>query len=89
MNLIHESKVQVRLSLQLQLRQFFVSFGMEQIFDTTHFGQKNHLIFVDEIPDPSFQLRGIQIRKLYEPHLFPDASMLPIFDQYFGPQTSG
>ena len=33
--------------------------------------------------------RGIQIRKLYEPKLFPDASMLPIFDKYFGPQTSG
>ena len=35
------------------------------------------------------QLRGIQIRKLYEPQLFPNASMLPIFDKYFGPQTSG
>ena len=35
------------------------------------------------------QLRGIQIRKLYEPQLFPDASMLPIFDKHFGPQTSG
>jgi len=32
---------------------------------------------------------GIQIRKLYEPQLFPDASMLPIFDKHFGPQTSG
>jgi len=31
---------------------------------------------------------GIQIRKLYEPQLFPDASMLPIFDKYFGPQAT-
>jgi len=29
---------------------------------------------------------GIQIRKLYEPHLFPNASVLPIFDKFFGPQ---
>jgi len=28
---------------------------------------------------------GIQIRKLYEPHLFPDALVLPIFDKFFGP----
>ena len=28
---------------------------------------------------------GIQIRKLYEPHLFPNASVLPIFDKFFGP----
>merc|ERR1719500_1392475 len=27
---------------------------------------------------------GVQIRKLYEPHLFPDASVLPIFDKFFG-----
>jgi hypothetical protein len=32
--------------------------------------------------------QGIQIRKLYEPQLFPGASILPIFDKYFGPQTS-
>ena len=29
--------------------------------------------------------RGIQIRKLYEPHLFPNAKVLPIFDKFFGP----
>jgi len=28
---------------------------------------------------------GVQIRKLYEPHLFPNASVLPIFDKFFGP----
>ena len=28
--------------------------------------------------------RGIQIRKVYEPKLFPHAAMLPIFDKYFG-----
>ena len=27
---------------------------------------------------------GIQIRKLYEPHLFPNALVLPIFDKFFG-----
>ena len=27
---------------------------------------------------------GIQIRKLYQPHLFPNASVLPIFDKFFG-----
>lgn len=29
--------------------------------------------------------RGVQIRKLYEPHLYPDATVLPVFDKYFGP----
>ena len=29
--------------------------------------------------------RGIQIRKLYQPDLFPDAPVLKIFDRYFGP----
>ena len=28
--------------------------------------------------------RGVQIRKLYEPSLFPHAKVLPIFDKYFG-----
>jgi len=28
---------------------------------------------------------GVQIRKLYEPHLFPNSSVLPIFDKFFGP----
>ena len=27
---------------------------------------------------------GVQIRKLYQPHLFPNASVLPIFDKFFG-----
>ena len=27
---------------------------------------------------------GMQFRKLYEPHLFPNAHILPIFKQYFG-----
>ena len=27
---------------------------------------------------------GVQIRKLFEPHLFPNASVLPIFDKFFG-----
>lgn len=27
---------------------------------------------------------GVQLRKLYEPHLFPGAPVLPIFDRYFG-----
>jgi hypothetical protein len=27
---------------------------------------------------------GVQIRKLYDPHLFPNAEVLPIFDKYFG-----
>jgi FkbM family methyltransferase len=27
---------------------------------------------------------GVQIRKLYDPHLFPRAKVLPIFDRYFG-----
>ena len=32
--------------------------------------------------------RGIQIRKLYEPEHFPNAAMLPVFDQYFGSPQS-
>jgi len=28
---------------------------------------------------------GVQIRKLYQPQLFPNASVLPIFDKFFGP----
>jgi len=31
---------------------------------------------------------GIQIRKLYEPSLFPDAYVFPVFDKYFGPPTT-
>ena len=27
----------------------------------------------------------VQIRKLYQPQLFPNASVLPIFDKFFGP----
>ena len=27
---------------------------------------------------------GVQIRKLYEAEKYPDASILPLFDQYFG-----
>ena len=30
---------------------------------------------------------GIQIRKLYEPHLYPDALVLPLFRQLFGNHT--
>jgi len=29
--------------------------------------------------------RGLQIRKLYEPHLFPLAPVLPLYERYFGP----
>lgn len=29
--------------------------------------------------------RGLQIRKLYEPHLFPLAPILPLYQRYFGP----
>ena len=32
---------------------------------------------------------GVQIRKLFEPHKFPSADVLPIFDKYFGPVTEG
>merc|ERR1711959_94768 len=28
---------------------------------------------------------GVQVRKLFEPHLYPEASVLPIFDKVFGP----
>ena len=28
--------------------------------------------------------RGLQIRKLYEPHLFPLAPVLPLYERYFG-----
>ena len=28
--------------------------------------------------------RGIQIRKLYESHLFPLAPVLPLYERYFG-----
>ena len=28
---------------------------------------------------------GVQIRKLYQPHLFPNATVLPVFEKYFGP----
>ena len=27
---------------------------------------------------------GMQIRKLYEPELYPQSPMLPLFDKYFG-----
>jgi FkbM family methyltransferase len=30
---------------------------------------------------------GVQIRKLFEPAKFPNAPVLPIFDQYFGPHS--
>jgi hypothetical protein len=33
---------------------------------------------------------GIQVRKLFEPKLYPDAQVLPVFDKYFGPiSTNG
>lgn len=32
--------------------------------------------------------RGIQVRKLFEPHLFPGAPLINIFDAYFGPYGS-
>ena len=28
--------------------------------------------------------QGVQIRKLYQPQLFPNATVLPLFDKYFG-----
>ena len=28
---------------------------------------------------------GMQIRKLYQPELYPQSPMLPFFDRYFGP----
>ena len=28
-----------------------------------------------------------QIRKLYQPHLFPEAQVLPVFDKFFGPPS--
>ena len=28
-----------------------------------------------------------QVRKIYEPHLFQNATFLPIFDKYFGPPS--
>jgi hypothetical protein len=31
---------------------------------------------------------GVQIRKLYEPHLYPDAPVLPLFKQIFGNHTN-
>ena len=30
--------------------------------------------------------RGLQIRKLYEPHLFPLAPILPLYEKYAMPQ---
>ena len=33
----------------------------------------------------SMLLSQVQIRKLYQPQLFPNASVLPIFDEFFGP----
>ena len=33
----------------------------------------------------SVLLLQVQIRKLYQPHLFPNASVLPIFEKFFGP----
>ena len=33
----------------------------------------------------SMLLSQVQIRKLYQPQLFPNASVLPIFDKFFGP----
>jgi hypothetical protein len=31
---------------------------------------------------------GIQVRKLFEPNLYPDASVLKVFDSYFGPTNA-
>ena len=31
---------------------------------------------------------GIQVRKLFEPKLYPDANVLSVFDSYFGPVAS-
>ena len=28
---------------------------------------------------------GVQIRKLYQPELYPDAPIHPVFERYFGP----
>ena len=30
--------------------------------------------------------RGVQIRKLYESEKFPNATVLPIFNEFFGPK---
>ena len=31
---------------------------------------------------------GVQVRKLYEPHKYRGAAMLPVFDEHFGPGPS-
>ena len=48
--------------------------------ESKHFLDGCHHVYLDMGTNT-----GVQIRKLYEPHLFPNASVLPIFDKFFGP----
>lgn len=51
---------------------------LHRAFNVLHSGRCKHIYF-----DFGTNL-GVQIRKLYEPHLYPGAPVLPIFDARFG-----
>ena len=79
--------------LSIALGIFYSSLGMHEGCDVVHkdkiLGEEGlskhfldgcHHVYLDMGTNT-----GVQIRKLYQPHLFPNASVLPIFDKFFGP----
>jgi len=60
-----------------QSRGYFTPWAKENILDGCHH------VYLDMGTNI-----GIQIRKVYQPELFPKSGMLPIFDKYFGPKAS-
>merc|ERR1712038_460663 len=78
--------VALRILLLLCLLLFFIS--VEQIFPGSLPQGKERQEFLDGCRHVYLDMgtnAGVQIRKLYQPHLFPNASVLPIFDKFFGP----
>jgi len=74
------------LLLLLCLLIFFIS--VEQIFPGSLPQGKERQEFLDGCRHVYLDMgtnAGVQIRKLYQPNLFPNASVLPIFDKFFGP----
>lgn len=79
-----------------QIRGLLVSAKSESIDDeypselTQYFGAKNELDGCFHVYLDVGSNVGIQVRKLFEPKLYPDAQILAVFDSYFGPMgTNG
>lgn len=72
------------------------SIGLAQEASSVH--PSKHSLADAQTPQKPLQCRmayvdvgtnvGIQIRKLYEPHLYPRGKILPKFDHYFGNETN-